>query len=86
MYFDKISGQRKIVNFVDFTYKEILFSTYFLNRGNLCDGNEIHSKVSIPVDHSSAFVDLDADCQNDLVIHSRDEKFDPVIATERTNC
>jgi hypothetical protein len=78
MYFDKSSGQRKIVNFVNFTFKEILFSNFFLNNSTLCDGNEIYTKVPLPVHHSSAFVDLDADCQNDLVIQSRDEKFDPV--------
>ena len=38
--------------------------------------NEVYNKLPIPTEHSSAFVDLDADCQNDLVIHSRISKWD----------
>lgn len=73
MFFDNNLGKRKIVNFLKDTVNEYEFETLFLDDPQ-CDGNYFYNTIKIPTLHSSAFVDIDADCLNDLVIMSaRDE-------------
>jgi hypothetical protein len=76
MFHDESANQRKIVHFSEQTYKKYLFSNILVNNPSICDGNEYYSTLPIPEDHASSFIDIDADCQNDLVIHSRTENFD----------
>ena len=64
------SGERRVVNFVNQTLIERPFSDFFFDNSTLCDGNDNYNTLAINIDHSSAFVDIDGDCQNDLIIHS----------------
>ncbi len=69
MYYDYINKERRIVQFDRLDKEDRPFSTFFSNDEK-CDGNYKQNKVPIPFSHSSAFVDIDADCQNDLLIES----------------
>ena len=69
MFFDSSIRKRRLVNFHNNTVNEFEFSSLFSSNPN-CDGNDIYNTFPIPIQHSSAFVDLDADCLNDLVIMS----------------
>jgi hypothetical protein len=69
MYYDNIKKNRRILNFKNRVFTEYGFDTLFLDDPQ-CDGNNIYNKIKIPTLHSSAYVDLDADCVNDLLIMS----------------
>jgi hypothetical protein len=81
IYYDDLKRERKFVQFKNQTYEERPFSESFFSNSTLCDGNDYYSRVQILEGHSSAFVDIDADCQNDLIIFSRDKRWDPTTST-----
>jgi hypothetical protein len=57
------------------------FSKLFFDNSTKCDGNLVYSNLPLKIDHSSAFIDLDGDCQNDLLIHSSESYYDPSLNT-----
>lgn len=73
MYFDKSDSNRKVFYFDDtenkFTTRNF---TDFLSNNNACDGNEKYSKLPFESPNSNAFVDIDGDCINDIIISSYD--------------
>jgi len=69
MYYDLEKKERFILQFKNQTAQQRPFSSLFSLQPQ-CDGNMEQNKIPIPSSHSSAFVDIDTDCQNDLVIHS----------------
>ena len=69
MFYDTNIRRRRLVNFYNSTVNVLEFSSLFSSDSD-CDGNDIYNTFPIPFQHSSAFVDLDADCLNDLVIMS----------------
>jgi hypothetical protein len=44
----------------------------FISTGSNCTESLNFLNTPIPSDYASAFIDLDADCQNDVVIHYKD--------------
>ena len=69
MFYDTSIRKRRFVNFNNYTVNVLEFASLFLSDPN-CDGNEIYNTFPLLPQHSSAFVDIDADCLNDLVIMS----------------
>lgn len=69
MFYDTNIRTRRLVNFYNNTVNVFEFSSLFSSDSD-CDGNDIYNTFPIPFQHSSAFVDLDADCLNDVVIMS----------------
>jgi hypothetical protein len=57
------------------------FSKLFFDNSTKCDGNLEFNNLALKIDHSSAFIDLDGDCQNDLLIHSSKSYYDPSSGT-----
>ena len=69
MYYDQNKRKRRIVNFQKDDIIEYGFETLFLVDPK-CDGNDFYNTIPISPLHSSAFVDIDADCWSDLAIMS----------------
>jgi hypothetical protein len=69
MYFDNSAGRRKLLHIQNQSVSYVEFESLFSSDPK-CDGNDIFNKKPIPSSHSSAFVDIDADCHNDLLITS----------------
>ena len=73
IYYDKTESLRKV-----FYYDEIekKFETKnfddFLSTNKACDGNEKYSKLPFESPNSNAFIDIDGDCINDILISSID--------------
>jgi len=71
IFYDTKTRSRKILTIYNSSYiVEVPFSDVFYTDDANCNGNAEYNKIPIPTEHSSAFIDLDADCMNDLVINS----------------
>lgn len=71
IYYDDVKNERRIVHFLNQTKIEVAFPSIFSSNTEKCDASTEQNKVPIPHDHSSAFVDIDGDCINDIIIASR---------------
>ncbi len=70
LFYDEKINKRKIVQFKADTVQEIELESLFPTNIQKCDMNTLHRDLPIIPLSASAFVDIDADCQNDLMIVS----------------
>jgi len=75
LYFDADSGSRKVLSFNDNSVPLIRdFSEMISSDLKRCDQSLIHNKYKFSTPHSSAYVDIDGDCLNDILIKSMVEE------------
>ena len=73
IYYDYVALNRKVFYYNELDNKFITKNfTEFLSKNNICDGNEKYSKIPFESPNSNAFVDIDGDCLNDILISSYD--------------
>ena len=61
-YFDELENKKKKKNFTEFLSKNT----------NVCDGNGKYANMPFEIPNSNAFVDIDGDCINDIIISNYD--------------
>lgn len=86
VFFDEESKSRKYLYF-DENSKPIVkdFKNLISQDKALCDRGNIHLNYRISQPHSSAFVDIDGDCINDLLIMSNYKTLNKAANTTETN-
>ena len=73
IYYDNVELIRKVFYYDEIEKKFITKNfDYFLSNNNICDGNEKYSKMPFESPNSNAFIDIDGDCLNDILISSYD--------------
>ena len=74
IYYDYSSKTRKVFYYDELDNKFITknFTEFLSNNNKLCDGNELYSNYPFESPNSNAFVDIDGDCLNDIIISSYD--------------
>ena len=73
IYYDYLTLSRKVFYYNELDKKFITKNfTEFLSKDSICDGNEKYSKMPFESPNSNAFVDIDGDCLNDILISSYD--------------
>ena len=71
IYYDKTDLKRKVFYFDEIENKFITKDfTEFLSKNKECDGNDKYSKLPFESPNTNAFVDIDGDCINDIIISS----------------
>ena len=75
IYYDYITLNRKVFYYNEEENKFVTKNfTEFLSKNNkICDGNDYYSKLPFESPNSNAFVDIDGDCLNDILISSYDK-------------
>jgi hypothetical protein len=77
MYYDSESHSRKILTFDENSVPRVRNFDDFISKDIVtCDRSKLHSMYKFSTPHSSAFVDIDADCLNDILIVSDNDEFD----------
>jgi integrin alpha FG-GAP repeat containing protein 1 len=72
LYYDKEANTRKIIYFDKDSRPVIKDFRYYISKDlSICDRSQVHLDYPISDPHSSAFVDIDGDCINDLLIMSK---------------
>ena len=76
IYYDYSESKRKVFYYDEFDKKFITkdFIEFLSNNNKICDGNEIYSKVPFESPNTNAFIDIDGDCLNDIIISSYDSQ------------
>ena len=75
IYYEKTESKRKVFYYDEITNKFITKDFEdFLSNNKACDGNEKYSKLPFESPNTNAFVDIDGDCINDIIISSYDPK------------
>jgi integrin alpha FG-GAP repeat containing protein 1 len=73
IYYDKTQLIRKVFYYDDIEKKFITKNfNDFLSTNKACDGNEKYSKLPFESPNTNAFIDIDGDCINDILISSYD--------------
>ena len=71
IYYDKTDSKRKVFYYDEIENKFITKDfTEFLSKNKECDGNDKYSKLPFESPNTNAFVDIDGDCINDIIISS----------------
>ena len=71
IYYDKTDLKRKVFYYDEIENKFITKDfTEFLSKNKECDGNDKYSKLPFESPNTNAFVDIDGDCINDIIISS----------------
>ena len=71
IYYDKTDSKRKVFYYDEIENKFITKDfTEFLSKNKQCDGNDKYSKLPFESPNTNAFVDIDGDCINDIIISS----------------
>jgi integrin alpha FG-GAP repeat containing protein 1 len=71
IYYDKLDSKRKVFYYDEIEKKFITKDfTEFLSKNKICDGNDKYSKIPFESPNTNAFVDIDGDCINDIIISS----------------
>ena len=71
IYYDKTDSKRKVFYYDEIENKFIIKDfTEFLSKNKECDGNDKYSKLPFESPNTNAFVDIDGDCINDIIISS----------------
>ena len=76
IYYDYSSNKRKVFYYDELENKFITknFSEFLSTNNKLCDGNAEYSNLPFESPNSNAFIDIDGDCLNDIIISSYDSK------------
>ena len=76
IYYDYSESKRKVFYYDEFDKKFITkdFIEFLSNNNKICDGNEKYSKVPFESPNTNAFIDIDGDCLNDIIISSYDNQ------------
>jgi integrin alpha FG-GAP repeat containing protein 1 len=76
IYYDYSESKRKVFYYDELDKKFITkdFIEFLSNNNKICDGNEIYSKVPFESPNTNAFIDIDGDCLNDIIISSYDSQ------------
>ena len=74
IYYDKSESKRKVF-YYDENNKQFITKDFnvFLSNNKECNGNEKFSKLPFESPNTNAFVDIDGDCINDLLISSYEQ-------------
>lgn len=74
IYFEKETSMRKVFYYDELENKFIKknFSDFLSKNKDICDGNEKYSKIEFESPNSNAFIDIDGDCLNDMIISNYD--------------
>ena len=75
IYYDKVESKRKVF-YYDENDNQFLIKDFtdFLSNNKECNGNEKYAKLPFESPNTNAFVDIDGDCINDILISSYDPK------------
>ena len=75
IYYDYITSNRKVFYFDESENKFITknFTEFLSKNNNICNGNDYYSKMPFETPNSNAFIDIDGDCLNDILISSYDK-------------
>ena len=81
IYYDKVESKRKVF-YYDENDNQFLIKDFtdFLSNNKECNGNEKYAKLPFESPNTNAFVDIDGDCINDILISS----YDPSNKNART--
>ena len=80
IYYDPSDSKRKVFYYDEISNKFVTRNfTDFLSTNKACDGNDKYSSLPFESPNTNAFVDIDGDCINDMVISS----YDPSNKNER---
>ena len=73
---NSIKSKRKVFYYDELDKKFITkdFIEFLSNNNKICDGNEKYSKVPFESPNTNAFIDIDGDCLNDIIISSYDNQ------------
>ena len=76
IYYDYSESKRKVFYYDELDKKFITkdFIEFLSNNNKICDGNEKYSKVPFESPNTNAFIDIDGDCLNDIIISSYDSQ------------
>ena len=76
IYYDYSESKRKVFYYDELDKKFITkdFIEFLSNNNKICDGNEKYSKVPFESPNTNAFIDIDGDCLNDIIISSYDNQ------------
>ena len=74
IYYDNTTKMRKVFYFDELENKFITknFTEFLSKNTNVCDGNEKYANMPFEIPNSNAFVDIDGDCLNDIIISNYD--------------
>ena len=79
IYFDKKSSLRKVFYYDEtqnlFITKD--FTEFLSQNSKICDQNEKFSKMPFEIPNTNAFIDIDGDCINDIIISSTTDPTNP---------
>ena len=74
IYYDPSDSKRKVFYYDEISNKFVTRNfTDFLSTNKACDGNDKYSSLPFESPNTNAFVDIDGDCINDMVISSYDQ-------------
>ena len=76
IYYDYSESKRKVFYYDELDKKFIIkdFIEFLSSNNKICDGNEKYSKVPFESPNTNAFIDIDGDCLNDIIISSYDSQ------------
>ena len=74
IYYDYTTKMRKVFYFDELENKFITknFTEFLSKNTKVCDGNEKYANMPFEIPNSNAFVDIDGDCLNDIIISNYD--------------
>ena len=74
IYYDNTTKMRKVFYFDELENKFITknFTEFLSKNTKVCDGNEKYANMPFEIPNSNAFVDIDGDCLNDIIISNYD--------------
>ena len=74
IYYDYNTKTRKVFYFNESENKFITknFSDFLSKNNKICNGNDIYANMPFEIPNSNAFVDINGDCLNDIIISSYD--------------
>ena len=76
IYYEKEASTRKVFYYdeLDNNFITKNFQDFLSKNTAVCNGNEKYSKMKFESPNSNAFIDIDGDCLNDIIISSYDTK------------
>ena len=74
IYYDNTTKMRKVFYFDELENKFITknFTEFLSKNTKVCDGNGKYANMPFEIPNSNAFVDIDGDCLNDIIISNYD--------------
>jgi len=74
IYYDNTTKMRKVFYFDELENKFITknFTEFLSKNTEVCDGNGKYANMPFEIPNSNAFVDIDGDCLNDIIISNYD--------------